>query len=476
MTSASAFFMTLANNYNFALILANVQIFAVMFQPIATLILIVNFAGYKHPKINGIYKYFLYLIPLAIIVMLLLFRGINTERINFGYIMVVSNMKFIAPIYLTSVNIFAACFLGFEIHKRKKLNRFYGGIRVLLIGIIIYILGETIYQALLMIKVVVKIPSGSISMILFYLFILISLFSIKINIKNISLKNAFEDIQDCIIITDNNGDILEFNKCIKDKLFKANENELNKKNYSSENIKKLISKMISNETESDRFFKLLESSSNDSSKIEIVINNDGNPLTYDTSISPILDSGNNILGKISIFRDITMQKKYEKKIEHFSFYDKLTDLYNRRYFEEELKRFDTKRQLPISIIMADIDRLKYVNDELGHSWGDKLIINASRIIKNSCRKEDVVARWGGDEFIVLLTKATEKDTIKVITRIKKACSSKSMDDRIKISVSLGFSTKNDSDEKIEDIIKQADINMYVDKARLKKSQIISSQT
>ncbi|MGZ5549061.1 MAG: diguanylate cyclase domain-containing protein, partial [Nitrososphaeraceae archaeon] len=390
--------MTLASYYNFALILVYILSFGVILQPIATLILIVDFAGYKYSKLKEIHKYLLYLIPLAIIAMLLLTQDINTERTSFGYILTVSNMKFIAPLYITPINLIAASFLGFKIHRRKKLNRFYRDILIFLVGIIIYILSQTIYSSLQMTNLVIRVPSISISIILFYLFILISLFSIKVSIYNISMKKAFENIQDCIIISDYRGDIIEFNECLKEKLFTASENKL-KQNFSTENIKKLISKMISNKDESDGFFKLLESNSKDKSKIEIIIKNNSNLLTYDISISPILDKSNNILGKISIFRDITLQKGYEKKIEYFSFYDKLTDLYNRRYFEEELKRLNTKRQLPISIILADIDGLKYVNDKFGHNCGDKLINDSSNIIKNSCRKEDIVARWGGDEFI-----------------------------------------------------------------------------
>ncbi|MGZ5490581.1 MAG: diguanylate cyclase domain-containing protein, partial [Nitrososphaeraceae archaeon] len=390
--STCAFFMTLANNYNFALILAYILTFGVMLQPIATLILIVDFAGYKNSKLKEIYKYLLYLIPLAIIAMLLLTKDINSEITNFGYVLDVSNMKLIAPFYFTSVNIFAASFLGFKIHRRKKLGRFYRDILVFLTGIILYILGQTIYSTLQMTNLVIKVPSSSISIILFYLFILISLFSIKTGIYNISMKRAFENVQDCIIISDYRGDILEFNECLKKKLFREREDQLNQ-DYSSENIKKLISKMISSKNESDGFFKLLKSNSKDKSKIEMIIKNNGNLLTYDISISPILDKSDNILGKISIFRDITLSKEYEKKIEYFSFHDKLTGLYNRRYFEEELKRLDTKRQLPISIIMADIDGLKYVNDKFGHNCGDKLINDSSNIIKNSCRKEDIVARW-----------------------------------------------------------------------------------
>jgi diguanylate cyclase (GGDEF)-like protein/PAS domain S-box-containing protein len=174
------------------------------------------------------------------------------------------------------------------------------------------------------------------------------------------------------------------------------------------------------------------------------------------------------------FIDTTERKKAETEILYLSYHDQLTGLYNRRFFEEELKRLDTKRQLPASIIMADVDGLKYVNDSYGHETGDRLLIAASEIIKNSCRKEDIITRWGGDEFIIFLPKTSEKDARDVIDRIRKASKIQKSDDKINISISLGLTTKNDSNESIEHIIKQADKNMYIDKAA-KKSQIILLQ-
>ena len=167
------------------------------------------------------------------------------------------------------------------------------------------------------------------------------------------------------------------------------------------------------------------------------------------------------------FHDITERKKTEEEILFLSYHDQLTGLYNRRFFEEEKKRLDTKRQLPASIIMADVDGLKYVNDNYGHEKGDKLLIAASEIIKNSCRKEDIIARIGGDEFIIFLPKTKEADALDVIYRIRKASRNKMLDDKINISISLGLSTKNDLNETMDHIIEQADKNMYADKASKK---------
>ena len=169
---------------------------------------------------------------------------------------------------------------------------------------------------------------------------------------------------------------------------------------------------------------------------------------------------------------IAERKKAETEILYLSFHDQLTGLYNRRFFEEELRRLYNKRQLPVSIIMADVDGLKHVNDSFGHENGDRLLIAASEIIKNSCRKEDIITRWGGDEFIIFLPKTSEKDARDIISRIRKASKIQKLDDKINISISLGLATKNDLNENMEHVVEQADKNMYLDKISKKTIQIL----
>src|SRR5665811_1239242 len=93
---------------------------------------------------------------------------------------------------------------------------------------------------------------------------------------------------------------------------------------------------------------------------------------------------------------LKLQKRLEKfkklarnRYNRYCFYDKLTNLFNRAYFEEELRRLDTIRQLPLSVIIGDINGLKLVNDAFGHKEGDKLLIKCGKFLKESCRKEDI---------------------------------------------------------------------------------------
>lgn len=173
-------------------------------------------------------------------------------------------------------------------------------------------------------------------------------------------------------------------------------------------------------------------------------------------------------GLISMQLDITERKKQEEKIKYLSYRDQLTDLYNRRFFNEEINRLDTKRQLPLSIIMADVNGLKIINDSYGHQKGDELLIKTAEILKSSLRDEDVLVRHGGDEFAILLPQTTQKEAQKIIERIKEKTEI-TKQNPISISIGIGVATKRKEEEDIEDILKKADNAMYKNKLSNSKS-------
>lgn len=174
--------------------------------------------------------------------------------------------------------------------------------------------------------------------------------------------------------------------------------------------------------------------------------------------------------------DITERKRAVDQIRYLSFHDKLTDLYNRVYFEEELNRLDTERQLPISIIMGDVNGLKLVNDAFGHAAGDKLLMRVAQILRDCCRREDVIARLGGDEFAIFLPRTGFKVTSVIIDRIKFACLNASKDP-VHLSIALGAVTKESPSQNIQEVLREAEERMYRSKLLESKSlraSIISS--
>jgi len=137
-------------------------------------------------------------------------------------------------------------------------------------------------------------------------------------------------------------------------------------------------------------------------------------------------------------RDITLRKQTEEKIKYLGFHDALTGLYNRTFFEEEIKRLNTQRNYPLSVIMTDINGLKVVNDTLGHDRGDELLKNTAKVLKSVARKEDIVARIGGDEFTVILPHADEHASQSFSNRFKKACEEYNRKTQLKLSVAMGY--------------------------------------
>lgn len=153
------------------------------------------------------------------------------------------------------------------------------------------------------------------------------------------------------------------------------------------------------------------------------------------------------------------------KISYFSFRDYLTDLYNRRYFENEIKRINNSRYLPISIIIGDIDNLKYINDNYGHKIGDEYIKKAAEVFKLVCREGDIISRIGGDEFAILLAETPGRVAEKICICCKNVClqTTKTASLPEPLQISLGSATMNLKNENLNDIFNKADQKMYKNK-------------
>jgi diguanylate cyclase (GGDEF)-like protein len=160
-------------------------------------------------------------------------------------------------------------------------------------------------------------------------------------------------------------------------------------------------------------------------------------------------------------------KEKEKVIRNKAYNDHLTGLYNRRYFENELKRLDSSRKYPIAIIIGDLDGLKDVNDNYGHKKGDEYIINAADILKSTIRTEDIIARIGGDEFAIILPKTNYKEAQSLCQRIQINIEEFNKDKKLvkPLSISLGFEVMENNSQNLNEIFNKADQKMYINKGR-----------
>ncbi len=190
---------------------------------------------------------------------------------------------------------------------------------------------------------------------------------------------------------------------------------------------------------------------------------------------------NNKNGIISIQSDITDKKESEEKIKYASYHDSLTDLYNRSYLEKKIHELNLAGKLPIALIMADLNGLKLVNDTYGHHEGDQLLKKMAEILKDSCRSEDIIARWGGDEFVILLPETDKNAVKKVIERINSRIKNKSLKfedgTKLPLSAALGYGVKKYYFEDVFDILDEAENHMYKNKlneSRSVKSNILNT--
>jgi diguanylate cyclase (GGDEF)-like protein/hemerythrin-like metal-binding protein/PAS domain S-box-containing protein len=164
-------------------------------------------------------------------------------------------------------------------------------------------------------------------------------------------------------------------------------------------------------------------------------------------------------------RDVTERIEQQSEYEYNAFHDSMTGLFNRRYLEERFKTLaNDRRSHPVSVVIADVDGLKTTNDTLGHQKGDELIQKAAKRLTALCRPSDVIGRWGGDEFMLILPKTSEEDGEGILQRILQ---DGLLEDGTEsgITLSVGLATKKTLEDQFPDVVRTADQRMYAMKSQ-----------
>lgn len=279
----------------------------------------------------------------------------------------------------------------------------------------------------------------------------------KIEMSNILLSAILESSPDVIVFSlDTNYCYTAFNNIHKKVILNIWKKEIKK----GMNMLDVIGYDEDRKKARENFDRALNGES--FSIVEEYGDNKYSRLYWQDYYSPIISSDGKVIGLTCFVLNITALKKAEERNIFLSYHDELTGLYNRRFYEEQLKQMDTESNYPISVIMADVNGLKFTNDVFGHTEGDKLIKAFAEVLKQNCRKQDVVARIGGDEFYILLPKTSSIQLEKIISKIQKSISIQHLDKGI-LSVSFGFATKYNANELLEEVYNKADDYMYSQK-------------
>jgi len=196
---------------------------------------------------------------------------------------------------------------------------------------------------------------------------------------------------------------------------------------------------------------------------------DGRLMPIELQSSPVRDENGYITGYVLAFRDITLRKQQEEQLHYLAIHDSLTDLPNRLLFNDRLKislEQARRKDLKAGVIMVDLDLFKKINDSYGHSFGDKVLVETGKRLSSLIRKTDTVARFGGDEFTILLGELNSKDCARQIAeRILYAFNQplRIEEHSLTVTVSLGLALFPDDAEELEELLKKADVALYAAK-------------
>ena len=163
-----------------------------------------------------------------------------------------------------------------------------------------------------------------------------------------------------------------------------------------------------------------------------------------------------------VLSDITKRKRADERLEYQRNHDFLTGLYNRGFLENEFSRLEDEQYLPVSLIIVDTNGLKLINDSFGHKMGDEVLRKTAESLNNNCRTHDIVARYGGDEFVMLLPNTTSAEAESRIKEIESTAGQVEIA-AIQLTLSFGYQTRDTTLEDFAYIFKKAEDMMYRNK-------------
>lgn len=196
-------------------------------------------------------------------------------------------------------------------------------------------------------------------------------------------------------------------------------------------------------------------------------NEQGEYIWFEEYATPVYKNG--VMVAIEgIIRNINEKVALQKDLEYRISHDSLTNIYNRGFFSQSMDKYNKQIDTSAAIIICDLDELKYMNDTFGHSKGDLLIMEAANLINGHSSPNTIVARIGGDEFAILLTKVNHTDVEDVVKQISEDLQYFNKNNpQLRISMSIGYAFSEYSIGVMSHLLSEADKNMYMNKRKRK---------
>ncbi len=204
------------------------------------------------------------------------------------------------------------------------------------------------------------------------------------------------------------------------------------------------------------------------SRIISIINKDNDLVDFEITLKRIESKSEYIV----VFNDITTYISEKNEYKYFAYHDHLTKIYNRQKFDELfLKAFENKKRYSdnLCLLLIDLDKFKKVNDTYGHVVGDLVLVAVVGVISKELRVNDVFARWGGEEFIIMLPRTDIDSAYKKAQEIRKSIESFKDKDLPSVTISIGVSEAKSSDD-MNSCLKRVDDALY--KAKEKRNDVV----
>ncbi|MDR3576500.1 MAG: diguanylate cyclase [Anaerolineaceae bacterium] len=267
-----------------------------------------------------------------------------------------------------------------------------------------------------------------------------------------------ENMRDGVIVLDNQMRVIDFNPAVQ------NAFSLSKSSMIGKDLSKVVPE-LGGVLAAHRALAL------DPLEIELEADGAFQRRLYEVRFTRLLDNRTTQIGQILLLRDITEQKNIQEKLQQLAITDPLTGLFNRRHFFD-LASHEFKRSVryghPQSILILDVDHFKTINDTHGHAAGDDVLQNLAQKCGEQLRSFDVMARYGGDEFILMLPETEADKASQTAERLRQVIESRPLETdsglQLYVTISFGIATLNASEGiSLDELIDRADTALYIAK-------------